>query len=57
MADLKKTVPVLDRETLGPGHVMQGPAIVTEKVATSWIAPGWRMGVDKWGNLRLKRDG
>jgi N-methylhydantoinase A len=55
MADLKCTVAVHDRDHLGRGLVLEGPAIVTEKVATSWIAPGWVMRVDDWGNLRLQR--
>ena len=56
MADLKRTVPVLDRKSLATGYEKDGPAIVIEKVATSWIAPGWRMRVDDWGNLRLNRN-
>ncbi|NIP18500.1 MAG: hydantoinase/oxoprolinase family protein, partial [Xanthomonadales bacterium] len=50
MADLKHTVPVLDRSRLSPGATLEGPAIVTEKAATSWIAPGWFMRADEWGN-------
>jgi N-methylhydantoinase A len=53
MADLQCVVPVLDRDQLPPGFAMEGPAIIAEKVATSWLAPGWSMRVDEWGHLRL----
>jgi N-methylhydantoinase A len=55
MADLKCMVPVHDRGHLGKGCTLEGPAIVAEKAATSWIAPGWVMRVDDWANLRLRR--
>ena len=56
MADLKGTVPVFERRTLPAGFTAPGPAIVAEKAATSWIAPGWRMQLDEWGNLGLKKE-
>jgi N-methylhydantoinase A len=55
LADLKRTVPVFERDTLPVGFVAKGPAIVTEKAATSWIAPHWTMRVDDWGNLHVRR--
>jgi len=55
MTDLKRPVPLLERESLAPGFRIDGPAIVTEKAATSWIGPGWSLEVDDWGNLRLQR--
>ncbi len=54
-ADLKKLVPLLERASLAPGFTTAGPAIITEQVATSWLAPGWSLRVDKWGNLLLSR--
>jgi len=29
------------RESLAPGHVLTGPALLGEQGATAWIAPGW----------------
>ena len=55
LADLKRPVPLLSREELAPGFRMTGPAIITEKVATSWLAPGWALDVDDFGNLVLAR--
>ena len=48
-------VPVFQRETLGAGHRIDGPAVVVESVATTWIAPGWSALVDPLGNLRMGR--
>jgi len=55
MPDLKGMVDVLERDDLYPGFEFAGPAIVTEKAATSWIAPDWKASVDDWGHLRLQR--
>jgi N-methylhydantoinase A len=41
------------RETLRAGAVLEGPALVTEQVATTFIAPQWRALVDPYGNLIL----
>ena len=46
-------VAVYRREELASGQVIRGPAIVTETVATTWVAAGWRCRVDPWGNLML----
>ena len=45
------------RDALPPGSVIEGPAIVTETVATTWLAPGWRCEVDAVGNLLLEQTG
>jgi N-methylhydantoinase A len=47
-------VPVFRRQSLGAGHRIEGPAIVVESVATTWIAPGWTAQVDRLGDLRLE---
>jgi N-methylhydantoinase A len=44
---------VYRREELAPEQLIRGPAIVTETVATTWVAAGWRCRVDPWGNLML----
>lgn len=46
-------VPVYRRDHLAPGQSISGPAIVTETVATTWVARGWRCRYDSWGNLLL----
>jgi len=48
-------VPVFQRETLAAGHRIEGPAIVVESVATTWIAPDWTAQMDVLGNLCLHR--
>jgi N-methylhydantoinase A len=50
-------VPVHARSRLGQGGHIEGPAVVTEALATTWIAPGWAATVDAVGNLRLTRPG
>jgi N-methylhydantoinase A len=47
-------VPVFRRGDLAPGQGLRGPAVVTETVATTWLAPGWECTVDRWGNLSLR---
>lgn len=46
-------VPVYAREKLGLNQVLQGPAIITEPVSTTWLAPGWQAVNDEAGNLQL----
>ncbi len=43
--------PVYDREKLGPGHVVPGPAIVEQMDATTLLLPGQTATVDPWLNL------
>jgi len=47
------TVPVYAREELSLGQVLQGAAIITEPVSTTWLAPGWQAINDEAGNLQL----
>ncbi len=49
-------VPLYRRESLPQGTVLDGPAVIAETVATTWLAPGWRCWVDEVGNLRLESD-
>lgn len=44
---------VWQRETLAAGQVIDGPALITERVSTTYLAPGWRCRVDAVGNLVL----
>ncbi len=48
-------VALRSRRSLARGEVVQGPCILTEQVATSWIKPGWAVSPDEWGNLFLER--
>ncbi|MFL6681808.1 MAG: hydantoinase B/oxoprolinase family protein [Burkholderiaceae bacterium] len=43
------------RETLRPGHVVDGPAIIAEKNATTVIEPGWQARVTGLDHLVLQR--
>jgi len=43
------------RHRLAAGQVLEGPVLVSESVATTWVAPGWRLQVDPVGNLLLRR--
>ena len=48
-------IPVLQRATLAPGHLVKGPALVIEPTGTNMIEPGWNARVDDYGNLILSR--
>lgn len=48
-------VPVYARAALAAGSELAGPALITEEVATTYLAPGWRGRVDGVGNLLLER--
>ncbi|MCG6964933.1 MAG: hydantoinase/oxoprolinase family protein [Chromatiaceae bacterium] len=48
-------VPCLRRDQLVAGQSLDGPALVVETVATTWVAPGWHLRVDSLGNLGLRR--
>ena len=41
------------RTELAPGQELDGPLIVLEYSATTWVPEGWRLTLDDWGNLRL----
>ncbi|MCK9687626.1 hydantoinase B/oxoprolinase family protein [Scleromatobacter humisilvae] len=43
------------RETLRPGHLVDGPAIIAEKNATTVVEPGWRARVTELDHLVLQR--
>ena len=50
-----REVPVLDREVMGKGSAVEGPAIVEFREATCVVRPGWAGSVDGVGNLVLER--
>lgn len=41
------------RSTLAPGFQVDGPAVVEEPTATTFVPPGWRLSVDEQTNLRM----
>ena len=48
--------PVYDRESLGSGAVIDGPAIVEEAAAAAVVAKGQRLTVDTYGNLIIETE-
>lgn len=46
--------PIYDREALGRGATVDGPAIVEAAQTTILVACGWRMSVDKFNNAVLE---
>jgi N-methylhydantoinase A len=53
MAELSNKVPSCNRLKLKSGESLQGPCILIESVATTWIKPAWSVKSDEWGNLLL----
>lgn len=51
------TCPVYARELLGPGHVIEGPAIVEQFDSTVVVTPEQHAAVDPYGNLVLNTPG
>ena len=48
-------VPVMARDSLVTGQRLSGPVLLTEKVSTTYIMPGWSAEVDGSGNIVLER--
>jgi len=42
------------RRDLRAGHVLEGPLVVQEYSATTWVPPDWSITVDEWGCLHLR---
>jgi N-methylhydantoinase A len=51
LAGAVRETAIVDRDTLGPGAVLDGPAIVEEAHSTLLIPPGWRLTVHVSGAL------
>ena len=49
------TTPIYERDRLGRGVSLSGPAIVEEMGATTVVPPGWTGSVGAWGELILER--
>jgi N-methylhydantoinase A len=50
-------VPVFQRIELPVDYNVQGPALITDTVSTTFIEPGWRCHADQVGNLQLHKVG
>ena len=50
-----KDIPIVNRETLQAGAIVQGPAVIVETTGTNMIEPGWKGVVDGFGNLVVER--
>ena len=48
-----RRTPILDRNGLGLGEVVDGPAIIEESTATTLVPPGWRAAVIEGGHLSM----
>ena len=49
--------PVYDRARLSPGRTFAGPALVMDFGSTTFLPPGYRLRVDKYLNLIIRREG
>jgi len=48
-------IPLFQREALGAGQRLEGPAVVAEYSATTWVPPEWYLEVNESGDLLLSR--
>ncbi len=55
IAGALRDIPALRRETLPAGFVLQGPALVLETGATTFVDDGWRSAIMPQGDLLLTR--
>ena len=55
VADCVGSVALVRRADLKVGHRFRGPAVIAERVATTWLAPHWEAVIDRVGNLQLRQ--
>lgn len=55
MDGVSHQTPVFAREDLTPGATLDGPAIISEAVATTIVEPGWQATLSARGDLVLER--
>jgi len=48
---------LLTRDAIQSGAPIQGPAIITEYAATTFVAGDWTVAIDSYGNLVLEKQG
>ena len=49
------TLPVYERSRLRPGAAIEQPAVIVEYGSTTLLPAGWKMVVDRYGNLLITR--
>ncbi len=54
-SDSWHSTPVYDRKSMAQGASIEGPAIIEQYDSTTVVYPGWRVDVDKYGILSLRR--
>ena len=52
---IDKPVTLYQRDNIRIGETLQGPALITETISTTYLAPGWQATKDPHGNLLLSR--
>lgn len=52
---IEKEVSIYQRDNLSCGEKIIGPALITETVSTTYLAPNWHCEVDRSGCLMLKK--
>lgn len=55
LVGIEKEVPIFNRDNLSCGEKIVGPALITETVSTTYLAPGWICEVDKSACLLLTK--
>lgn len=50
-----RNTPIYNRETLQPGHQLNGPAIINESISTIVVEPGWQAIVTSKNHIVLER--
>jgi len=55
MEGVAQETPLYDRDAMGPGQHIDGPAIIRETTATTVVEPGWRAVLDERRYLVLDR--
>ena len=56
LACSEEPVPVYSRDSLVVDQKVSGPALITETVSTTYLAPGWECNLHDSGSLLLKRE-
>ena len=56
LVGIAEPVDVIARESITIGEEITGPVLIIEKVATTFVAPGWVMKMDRVGNIVLRHD-
>ena len=55
LAGITESVPIYTRDSLAVEEKIPGPALITETVSTTYVAPGWECTMDRYGSLSLSR--